>query len=144
MIKMIVGILLLHTFLYAKPVITPEVKNLLKEAKTTTSAVDAAKTKELIANGKVVLIDVRNPDEWEKGVIKADKLIKISRGWLEIKYSKLILNAYAKNDHFIVYCGIEPRAVLAASRLKELGFTNVSYLQGGIKNWVKIGYETTK
>lgn len=144
MIRIIVSVLLLHTLLYAKPTITPKVKNLLQEAKTSTSAVDAAKTKELIANGKVVLIDVRNPDEWEKGVIKTDKLIKISRGWLEIKYSKLILNEYSKDDTFVVYCGIEPRAVLAASRLKELGFTNVSYLQGGIKNWVKIGYETTK
>lgn len=141
---MIISILLLHTLLYAKPVITPEVKNLLQKAKTSTSSVDAATTKELIANDKVVLIDVRNPDEWGKGVIKADKLIKISRGWLEIKYSKLILNKYSKDDTFIVYCGIEPRAILASSRLKELGFTNVRYLQGGIKNWVKIGYETTK
>ena len=137
-------VLLLGTLLYAKPNLTPEVKNLLKEAKATTSAVDAKETKELLTKGKVILIDVRNPNEWENGVIKADKLIKISRGFMEIKYPKLVLKKYSKDDHFIVYCGIAPRAILAASRLKELGFTNVRYLKGGIKNWKKLGYKISK
>ena len=52
-----------------------------------------------------------------------------------MKYPELILNQYTHEYIFIVYYSLEPRAVLAASRLKELGFKNVAYLQGGIKNW---------
>ena len=145
MIKIILGVFLVFgTILYAKPTLTPEVKKLLKEAKSNVSGVTADDTKQMIQKGNVVLIDIRNPNEWEKGVIKADKLIKISRGFMEIKYPKLILKKYSKSDHFVVYCGIVPRAILAANRLKELGFTNVSYLKGGIQNWEKLGYEISK
>lgn len=145
MIKIILGLFLVFgTYVYAKPKLTPEVKTLLKEAKSNVSGVTADETKQMIKKGDVVLIDVRNPNEWKKGVIKAKNLVKISRGFMEIKYPKLILKKYSKNDHFVVYCGIVPRAILAANRLKELGFTNVTYLKGGIQNWEKLGYDVSK
>jgi len=40
-----------------------------------------------------------------------------------------------KDDSFVVYCTIEPRVILATKRLKNLGFTNVKYLKGGLKTW---------
>jgi rhodanese-related sulfurtransferase len=125
--KILLMTLAVSTILYAGPTLTPEVKALA-----------------LIKKGSVILLDIRDPDEWENGVIKADKLVKISRGFLEVKYPKLILNNYKKEDAYIVYCAIEPRSILAASRLKELGFTNVTYLKGGYKNWTAQKYPTTK
>ena len=80
----------------------------------------------------------------EKGVIKTDKLVKVSRGFLEVKYPKLILKKYSKDDHFIVYCALEPRSIFAANRLKQLGFKNVTYLKKGFKNWVKSNYPVAK
>lgn len=141
--KIILSTLLVGLSLYAGPTLTPEVKDLLKSAKENVSNVNAADLSSMIEKESVVLIDVRDPNEWEKGAIETKQLVQISRGFLEVKYPKLILKKYNKDDNFVVYCAIEPRSVLAASRLKELGFTNVSYLKGGLKNWSKQGYKTT-
>ena len=127
--------LAVSAILNAGPTLTPEVKALISEAKSKVETISAVKAEALIKQGSVILLDVRDPNEWENGVIKADKLVKISRGFLEVKYPKLILKNYKKEDAYIVYCAIEPRSILAASRLKELGFTNVTYLKGGYKNW---------
>lgn len=136
--------LAISSILSAGPLLTPEVKALIGEAKSKVETVSASQADALIKKGTVVLLDVRNPNEWENGVIKADKLVKISRGFLEVKYPKLILNHYKKEDAYIVYCAIEPRSILAASRLKELGFTNVTYLKGGYKNWTAQKYPIAK
>lgn len=142
--KTLLFLILALSFLQAGPTITPEVKSLLNEAKLIVPSMSAEETLTLIQKGNVVLIDVRDPYEWEDGVIKAPKLVTISRGFLEVKYPGLILKDYKKNDTYIVYCGIEPRSILAASRLKALGFTNVSYLKGGIKNWDKVKHPLVK
>lgn len=128
--------LLISPLLMAKPNLSPEVKNLLLEAKKSVSAVTQLELKEMIEkDDDIVLLDVRNPNEWKKNTIKAKNIVKISRGFLEVKYQKLILNKYNKNDNFIVYCALEPRSVFAAKRLKELGFKNVRYLKSGLIGW---------
>ena len=137
--KLILVALLAVSTLWAKPMLTPEVKAMLKEAKQEVSGITAQELVPLLSDRKVIMIDVRDPNEWAKGTIKADKLIKISRGFLEVKYPKLILKKYSKKDRFVVYCGIEPRSILATQTLKKLGFENVSYLKGGFKNWKKSG-----
>lgn len=91
---------------------------------------------------KVVLIDVRDPDECGKESIKAENTVKISRGFLEIKYPSLILKKYSKDNMFVVYCALELHSVLAAKTLKDLGFTNVRYLKGGLKSWKVKGFQT--
>lgn len=137
-------LLSLSTFLFAEVNITYETQSLLDDAKLNVPSLSAKKALSLLHEGKIIFIDVREADEWKRGMIKTDKLIKLQRGWLEVKYPKLILEKYSKKDTFIVYCGIEPRSILAASRLKELGFTNVAYLKGGIKNWAKNKYPLVK
>ena len=124
-------------FLHAKPTLTPEVKALLVDAKSKVEGVSASTLQEMISKKSVVLLDVRDPNEWEKGTITTDKLVKISRGFLEVKYPKLILKNYKKTDTFVVYCALEPRSIFASARLEELGFSNVKYLKGGFKNWSK-------
>lgn len=115
--------------------LTDEVKVMLKEAKTHVEPIEPQKLKELMSDEKIILLDVRDPDEWDKSTIQYDRQVKISRGFLEIKYPKLILDKYAKDDTFIVYCALEPRSVFAAQRLQQLGFKHVMYLQGGLKNF---------
>lgn len=141
--NIILSTLLVSLSLYAGPTLTPEVKELLKSAKEHVSSISASELSKTIQKDSIILIDVRDPDEWGKGAIDTKQLVQVSRGFLEIKYPKLILKKYNKDDNFVVYCTIEPRSVLAASRLKELGFKNVSYLKGGFKNWSKQGYKTT-
>jgi len=142
--RIIILVIALSSLLYAGPTLTDEVKSLLSDAKSKVNGVTAEEASKLVGNKNVVFIDVRDPNEWKKGSIKANNLVEISRGFLEVKYPKLILNKYKKSDELIVYCALEPRSVLAASRLKDLGFTNVKYLIKGFKNWSKSGFATTK
>ncbi len=123
------------TLLADGPILSNETQALLKEAKAQVPSIEAQKLKESITEGKVVLLDVRDPDEWEKSTIQYDRQVKISRGFLEIKYPKLILDKYSKDDTFVVYCALEPRSVFAAQRLQQLGFKHVMYLQGGLKSF---------
>ncbi|MDD2267135.1 rhodanese-like domain-containing protein [Sulfuricurvum sp.] len=117
------------------PSLSEETKVMLKEAKAHVDPIEPQKLKELMADEKIILLDVRDPDEWEKSTIQYDRQVKISRGFLEIKYPKLILDKYSKDDTFVVYCALEPRSVFAAQRLQQLGFKHVMYLQGGLKNF---------
>ena len=135
--KIILLITIASSLLFAGPTLTPEVKQLLSKAKEKEDGVSAEDLRKMLKKDSIVLIDVRNQNEWAKGTIKSNKLVKITRGLLEIKYPKLILSKYSKDDHFVVYCALEPRSVFAASRLKELGFKHVRYLKGGYKHWNK-------
>lgn len=128
-------IIVTGSLLASEPTLTDETKALLKEAKSQVEPVESQKLKALMAEEKIVLLDVRDPDEWEKSTIQYDRQVKISRGFLEIKYPKLILDKYSKDDTFVVYCAMEPRSVFAAQRLQQLGFKHVFYLQGGLKNF---------
>lgn len=121
----------------SKPKLTDETKSLLKDAKAQTKSISHKELKLRLKEGKVILLDVRDPDEWKKGSINYDKQVQISRGFLEIKYPKLILQKYSKEDTFILYCALEPRSVLAAKTLQELGFKHVLYLEGGVKRLIK-------
>lgn len=123
------------TLLADAPILTDETKALLKEAKSELVSIEPQRLKSLMVEDKIILLDVRDPDEWEKSTIQYDRQIKISRGFLEIKYPKLILDKYSKEDTFVVYCALEPRSVFAAQRLQQLGFKHVLYLQGGLKNF---------
>lgn len=123
------------TLLADAPILTDETKALLKEAKSELVSIEPQRLKSLMAEDKIILLDVRDPDEWEKSTIQYDRQVKISRGFLEIKYPKLILDKYSKEDTFVVYCALEPRSVFAAQRLQQLGFKHVLYLQGGLKNF---------
>lgn len=123
------------TLLADAPILTDETKALLKEAKSELVSIEPQRLKSLMAEDKIILLDVRDPDEWEKSTIQYDRQVKISRGFLEIKYPKLILDKYSKEDTFVVYCALEPRSVFAAQRLQQLGFKHVLYLHGGLKNF---------
>lgn len=135
-ITIIFPLLLASGTLWAnEPILSDEIKVLLKEAKMQVEPVQAEKLKEWMVEQKIILLDVRDPDEWEKSTINYDRQVKISRGFLEIKYPKLILDKYTKEDTFVVYCALEPRSVFAAQRLKQLGFKHVIYLEGGLKKF---------
>lgn len=83
---------------------------------------------------KMVLIDVRESDEFASGVIPAKTVFTIPRGKLEFAVDDKLINL---SDHTIVcYCLKGARGLLAAKTLKDLGFSNVVNLGGGIESWV--------
>ncbi|MFT7879702.1 MAG: rhodanese-like domain-containing protein [Sulfurimonas sp.] len=86
---------------------------------------------------KMVLIDVREADEFASGVIPAKTIFTIPRGKLEFAIDDKLVNL---SDHQIVcYCLKGARGILGAKTLKDLGFNNVYNLEGGIESWAASG-----
>lgn len=85
----------------------------------------------------MVLIDVREADEFASGVIPATNIFSIPRGKLEFAVDDQLVNL---SDHTVVcYCLKGARGLLGAKTLKDLGFSHVVTLKGGIEEWVKSG-----
>lgn len=83
-----------------------------------------------------VIIDVREPHEYEQGHVPG--ALNIPRGVLELKVPGH--EAIPDTDTPIcVYCGSGGRAALSALRLQELGYTQVTSIDGGIKGWKSAG-----
>ena len=86
---------------------------------------------------KMILIDVRESDEFASGVVPAKTVFTIPRGKLEFTVDDKLVDL---SDHTIVcYCLKGARGLLAAMMLKQLGFKNVVNLRGGIEAWVASG-----
>lgn len=94
---------------------------------------------EQIEKGEIVLIDVREKDEWDAGHIQG--AIHISLGELEAEAD--ILKTLPKNLQIYTYCQSGSRAGRAEYKLRELGFSNVKNL-GGVTEWQRNGGELVR
>jgi rhodanese-related sulfurtransferase len=110
--------------------------DLVNEAKKKVCEVSVAKAKAKIdSDASLIVLDVREPDEFKKGHIP--KAINIPRGMLEFKIAKEIPN---KDAHILAYCKTGGRSCLACSTLLTMGYKNVESIAGGWQKWVKAGY----
>jgi len=86
-----------------------------------------------------VLIDVRSKVEYDKSFIPG--ALNIERGLLEFRIAKdkfwedEMLYMPLKDELIILCCKKGHRGALAAQSLKNLGYTNVKNLEGGVENW---------
>src|SRR5262245_45448073 len=85
----------------------------------------------LARNPDLVLIDVREDNEWEKE--HAKEAIHLSKGILERDIEKTLPDL---DREIIMYCGGGYRSVLTASAAKRMGYRNVSSLMGGYRAMV--------
>ena len=91
-----------------------------------------------IAEG-IILIDVREPEEFASGYINGHTVLTIPRGKLEFMAIDKIAKKHGQDAKIVTYCLKGPRGSLAALQLQKLGFTNVSNLEGGILGWLAEG-----
>ncbi|GAB3748637.1 rhodanese-like domain-containing protein [Lysobacter olei] len=97
----------------------------------------------------VVLIDVREPAEFETGHIAS--AVNIPRGVLEFQVDAhpAVANVSDpalshKEQPLVVYCRTGGRSALAVLNLQRMGFTNVRSLAGGITEWANVGLPVTQ
>jgi len=81
-------------------------------------------------NGNVVLVDVREPYEYQICNIEGSTLIPL--GELDSRTDEL-----NPEDEIVVHCHHGGRSMTAATLLKEKGFKNVLNLKGGIDEWAE-------
>src|ERR1700681_3614610 len=89
----------------------------------------------LDAREAMVLLDVREKDEWRAGYIPG--AISIPRGFLEIQAEQKLSD---KSAHIVAYCAGGNRSALAAATLQELGYTNVETANPGFVRWKDLGF----
>jgi len=120
-------------------------KTLVEEALKQIATLDIVKVKELFDQKKCILIDIRDIRElWNEGAI--DEAIHIPRGMLEFWLDPS--SPYYRKDKFedpnkkiILFCAGGMRSALAAKTLKEMGYDDISHVDGGFGAMKQIGFK---
>jgi len=105
-------------------------RELLADAKSKIQEVDTQTAAAKIDANQAVVLDVREPDEFEQGALLG--VVHIPRGHLEAQIETKIVD---KTAPVIVYCAGGVRSAFAAKTLQELGYTNVLSMAGGFGKW---------
>ncbi|AMQ28042.1 TPA: sulfurtransferase [Legionella pneumophila] len=90
-------------------------------------------------NEKLIIIDVRETNEWETG--KIPNAIHLSKGIIERDIEKIITD---NQSNIVVYCSGGYRCALVADSLQKMGYTNVYSLDTGLQGWLDAGYSLVK
>src|SRR3989440_9650133 len=104
-------------------------KEMLAEARQVVPEEGPAELQRRLASGeKLVVIDVRDPDEYRDGHLEA--ATNISRGFLEFRVGTAVTDP---STPIVLYCQTGLRSVLAAKAPKELGYQNAIQPQRGFQ-----------
>lgn len=94
---------------------------------------DAERVEELRATGEIVIIDVRESEEFALGRIPSSTLIpleELARRTDEVPTDKPV----------IMVCRSGNRSAEAVKILQKAGFTNIHNMTGGMRAWTAEGY----
>ena len=121
-------------------------KDYVDEALKTVRQVSPEETLALIESGEWMILDVREPDEYEAGHLP--KAINIPRGFLEVRadleHYKRDQRLQDRNQQILCYCGGGHRSALAANVLNEMGFKEAVSMADGWTGWNERGLPTEK
>jgi rhodanese-related sulfurtransferase len=125
---------------------TKTAAQLVQEAKAQLENLSPQQVASDLAKGNVLLVDIREPDEREQnGFIEG--AVSAPRGMLEFyadptsPYHRQELDPQKR---VILQCASGGRSALAAMTLKQLGYSNVAHLDGGLKAWTEAGQKVSK
>jgi rhodanese-related sulfurtransferase len=108
--------------------------DLIAEAKRRIPEVTVRDLQQMRARGEdVLLLDVREPNEWNLGRIPGAMFIP--RGTLETKVEQVV----PRERRVVIYCASGNRSALAADTMREMGYADVSSLAGGWIAWAQSG-----
>ena len=114
------------------------VNSMLQKAQESVKVISTKKFYEMVEEDEdFIQLDVRENNENGHGEIFSLEKVKLTRGYIEYKVERSLED---KDSKIIVVCCSGKRAVLAAKTLQEMGYTDVSYLKGGVRGWLQDGY----
>ena len=109
-------------------------QQLVDEALQTVPEVAPADLQSRLSGGEqIVVIDVREPEEFARGKIPGAHTIP--RGVLEMQVDGRL----PREATVVLYCGVGGRSALAARSLVDMGYERVENLQGGWSAWTNAG-----
>src|SRR5690242_10118026 len=83
----------------------------------------------------IVLVDVREKNEWNEGHIPG--AIHVPRGFLELQIEEAVPD---KSKTVVLYCAGGVRSLMAGQTLKQMGYKDVVSMSGGFGQWKGSGY----
>lgn len=119
--------------------------DLISAARGRISEIDPAQLDaEIAAAGDLLLVDVREPDEYRLGHLPG--AVPIPRGMIEPSADLQFPNRHpelsqARKRRVVLYCATGGRSALACDVLQEMGFENVASLAGGYGAWQAAEFE---
>jgi len=87
------------------------------------------------ANPDTVFLDIREQPEVNLGMIPG--AVHLPRGSMETKIEGLV----PREQRVVIYCANGNRSAFAADTLQQMGYTDVSSMAGGFRDWVALGGE---
>ncbi|RLA25985.1 MAG: MBL fold metallo-hydrolase [Gammaproteobacteria bacterium] len=109
-------------------------QELLNAAKQQITEINIEKSKQLIKEGNLTILDVREESEYAAGHI--ENSVFLPRGVLEFKLSGTPELA-DKSRPVLIYCRSGNRSALAALTMHQLGYKSVLSMAGGYEAWKK-------
>jgi rhodanese-related sulfurtransferase len=112
------------------------VADMITEARAQIELVTPEAVSKELAAGDPILVDIREPVEWERHIAGA---LQVPRGLLEFVADPASPRYNAElqpGRRVIVYCASGARAALATLTLRSMGYDNVANMDGGIKAWI--------
>jgi rhodanese-related sulfurtransferase len=111
-------------------------KQLLEEAKSSINVISVEEATRLVGDESIVFVDVRDANSIETVIPGA---ISVPRGMLEF-HADPEFEAFHKPEldpskHIVFTCGAGGQAALSGKTLKEMGFENISSIDGGMGAW---------
>jgi phage shock protein E len=101
--------------------------------------VEPAEAQKLIADKKVVVLDVRTAAEYASGHIQGSTNLDIRDPDFQSKLAKL-----DKTQPYLVHCAVGMRSAKACTAMDKLDFKTVYDLKGGLTAWQKAGLPVEK
>lgn len=92
-----------------------------------------------LANGRAVLIDIREPEEHATGVAPGARLLpmrQLSRRMAEIPTDP--------GKPVLLICNTQNRSSATLRALRERGYSHVRYVTGGMSEWARRGWPLVK
>ncbi len=121
---------------------------MVAEAEAEVPGINVEEAQQRLRNDPATLVvDVRDLAERRASGMVAGA-IPISTGTLPIAADTEVPEAWRdprlqdRSTPVITVCDLGPMSAIAAKTLKEMGFTNVTYLEGGTQAWKEAGLPT--
>ena len=105
-----------------------------ERAKARTESIDVHQAREEIERGDAALVDVRERHEWDESHLEGATLVP------ELTVADRIAEVVPDtSQRVILHCRTDNRSARAADVLRDLGYEDVAYVEGGIVAWEAAG-----
>lgn len=108
-------------------------------AHAATPSVTLEQARAALEKSSAVVVDIREPDEHASGVAKGALLIPMAQ--LEKRLGDI---TKSKTQPILLFCATQNRSSKMAEQLQAAGYTNASYVKGGMSQWSARGWPLVK